>query len=297
MEPSQQPDTDRPAAPASPPRTEDARPAAVPIRRLPRWTWPADWRVRSVEGMLLGALLGLGCLTLGITALIHQESQGDVVLLPGLLGMAAALSPARRLLRVAACALAALMLLVGYTPLMSRLLPTVMHSDPLEHAPAIVVLSTSLRKDNTLNAAGQERFVHGYLLLRQGLGPYSRAHSAIPKIGDQSPVVMDQMRTLGLDYPVERDVPVVNTHDEAVLAAQLARRHGWKRVILVTHPWHERRARAVFRKAGLDVICSPCVEGAYSIADLTDPLGRSRPLTTGCTKRSATRSTGFAGGF
>ena len=279
MDPSALPDTDQTIAPVTPPsnpRIRGGRPATqrVPGPQLWGVRPPADWRRRSLEGFLLGALLGLCVSTLGISELLHLEIQEDIVLLPGLAGTLLALSPARRLLRIASCAILAVVILVGYTPLMSRLMPPLVRADALERVPAIVVISTALRKDNTLNAAGQERFVHGYLLLKQGWSGTLVLTRAIPKIGDQSPVVMAQMRTLGLDFPVERVGPVFNTHDEAVLAAQLARMRGWKRVILVTHPWHMRRARAVFLKAGLDVLCSPCVEGSYDMSDLGTPRGR-----------------------
>lgn len=233
-----------------------------------------DWRRRALEGFVLGALIGLCVSWLGISELLHRKIQEDIVLLPGLIGALIAISPARLLLRIAAGAALALMLLIGYTPLMNRLMPTLMVSDRLERVPAIVVISTALHKDGTLNAAGQERFLHGYLLLKQGWGGTLVLTRPIPSIGDQSPVVMAQMRTLGLDFPVERVGPVVNTHDEAVLAAQLARSRGWKRVILVTHPWHMRRSRDVFLKAGLEVLCSPCNEGSYDLSDLTTPRGR-----------------------
>ncbi len=268
MEPSVQPEADPAAVAAGPPSKPQTR-AAARFLRL-----PPDWRARSAEGFALGALLGLCVSALGISELLHLEIQEDIVLLPGLIGTALALSPARGLLRAAVGAVLALVLLVGYTPLMSRLMPPLSHVDRLERVPAVVVISTSLHDDNTLNAQGQERFVHGYLLLKQGWGDTMVLTRAIPKIGDQSPVVTAQMRALGLDNPIETVGPVANTHDEAVGVAQLARSRGWKRVILVTHPWHMRRARAVFLKAGIDVLCSPCVEGSYDLSDLTSPRGR-----------------------
>lgn len=235
---------------------------------------PADWQARSVEGFLLGALFSLCVCLLGINGLTNMPIQEDILLLPGLIGALVALTRARPLLRIATCASLALAIIVGYTPLVNRLMPSLLRADPLGHVPAVVVISTGLHKDGALNAAGQERFIHGYLLMKQGFGDTMVLTRAVPNIGDQSPVVMAQIRELGLNLPVERVGPVVNTHDEAVLTAQLARAHGWKRVILVTHPWHMRRARAVFVKAGIDVLCSPCVEGSYDMSSLDTPRGR-----------------------
>lgn len=50
----------------------------------------------------------------------------------------------------------------------------------------------------------------------------------------------------------------LDTHDEAVRLRRLAAGHGWKRILLVTSAVHQRRALAVFRHEGLDVIPAPC---------------------------------------
>jgi uncharacterized SAM-binding protein YcdF (DUF218 family) len=69
---------------------------------------------------------------------------------------------------------------------------------------------------------------------------------------------------MGLRYPVVEVGPVADTHDEALAVARLAHEKKWDRVILVTHPWHMKRAVAVFQKAGVNVIPSACVEGRYA---------------------------------
>lgn len=50
----------------------------------------------------------------------------------------------------------------------------------------------------------------------------------------------------------------LDTHDEAVKTAALAKERGWKSIILVTSASHMGRAVATFRKAGLNVTCAPC---------------------------------------
>ncbi len=65
---------------------------------------------------------------------------------------------------------------------------------------------------------------------------------------------------------LERGVPesavlltrdVANTAEEAAAVAELARRHGWRRIILVTTGWHLPRALAQFRRQGLDCVPFP----------------------------------------
>jgi len=57
-----------------------------------------------------------------------------------------------------------------------------------------------------------------------------------------------------------------NTHDEAVMLAEKARQHGWKKIILVTSASHMHRALGVVRKTtGLEVVpvaCAFCTDVA-----------------------------------
>jgi len=60
----------------------------------------------------------------------------------------------------------------------------------------------------------------------------------------------------------------MDTHDESVQVARIAKERGWKSVILVTSAAHMRRAAGLFRKAGLDPICVACdFEGTASLLD------------------------------
>jgi uncharacterized SAM-binding protein YcdF (DUF218 family) len=88
------------------------------------------------------------------------------------------------------------------------------------------------------------------------------------------PAIRKLMHQLRFEYPVQLVGPITNTRDEAVAAAALAKERGWKRVILVSHPAHMRRAAATFEKAGLPVLCAPCPEGRYDLQKLRQPEDR-----------------------
>jgi uncharacterized SAM-binding protein YcdF (DUF218 family) len=49
-----------------------------------------------------------------------------------------------------------------------------------------------------------------------------------------------------------------DTHDEALKVAALAKKRGWRTVLLVTSAAHMPRSHATFQKAGLEVIAVPC---------------------------------------
>jgi uncharacterized SAM-binding protein YcdF (DUF218 family) len=228
------------------------------------------WRL-AAEGFVLGALSGVLASLLGISGLVHIN---DLFLLWGLLGSGLAMTRGRLVLHLLAASLLVTGAIVGYTPLAARLMHGLIRSDPLQHADAIVVLSSMTQSDGSLSAHASERAMQGYFLLRQGYGSRLVMSDATVPFGSQIPRVRKEMAMLRMDYPIESSGPAADTHDEAVGTARLARRYGWKRVILVTQPWHMRRAAAVFTKAGVAVVCSPCTEGTIDMNALTTPAGR-----------------------
>lgn len=78
-----------------------------------------------------------------------------------------------------------------------------------------------------------------------------------------------------LDLPDEAIVPMTeiaqSTYHEAVESRDLMLQHGWHSAILVTDPFHTRRAlmafRGVWKQAGLEIIASPAENSKYSVAN------------------------------
>lgn len=251
-----------PAAPAPAGAKQQA------LHRLRSFLGSPARRRQAVEGLALGILIGLCIGQLGISALIPIDVLQDTIVIPAVLGTALALSPLRGVLRIAAAAAMVLLLIVAYTPITSVLMPGLEHRDPLRAAPAIAVLSGQVLRDGTINASGQARVDYAFLLLRQGYSDRLIVTRGVASVGREPPVIREQMRLLGLNYPADEVGPVADTHDEAVKISRLARQRGWKSVILVTQPWHMRRARALFIKAGLAVVCAPCAENTYDLHKL-----------------------------
>ena len=74
-----------------------------------------------------------------------------------------------------------------------------------------------------------------------------------------------------------------DTHDEALKVRALATERGWHRVLLVTSANHMRRASAVFRAQGLEVIPVPC-NFLTTVATAPPPPGVSVPRYDGFLK-------------
>lgn len=224
-----------------------------------------------LAGLLLGMLCGVCLWQLGVLALVRADGAYGVFAAAGALLALTRLRTA--LIGLTACLTAAL-LVVSYTPLVVLLLPGVTQRSPLARAPAIVSLSTTVHRNGDLNSQAQERVLYAYELLRGGWARALVVTDAVPPVGPEGPTVRAQMRSLGLSYPLFEVGPVKTTRDEARLAARLARQHGWKQVILVTQAWHMRRAAAVFRGAGLSVICAPAPDGDVDLQNLNGPESR-----------------------
>jgi hypothetical protein len=231
-----------------------------------------DWKV-SLQGFILGVLLWLAGREVGLRV-IPLMSLAHTWVVFGLLGAWLALTRSRWLLWAAGAAECLILMVIGYTPLMPAIMQHWVRSDPLQRADAVVALSANVYPDGAPDDHAQLRLFHAYELLGLGEAPRLVITRIIPPCPTTLPAVRRQVQDLGLHVPVEEVGPGDSTHDEAVAVGRLARRLGWKRVIVVTEPAHTRRAGAVFEGAGLSAICSPSETIGYHVEKLTPGIDR-----------------------
>jgi hypothetical protein len=245
---------------------DNSPPKQVPIRQA--------WN-KAMQGAILGGFLALAMQELGLNALIPT----DGLFMPALvvLGAVAGMTRARRWLWCAAGAAMVALGVIGFTPMMPWLMPALERSNKLVNAPAVVMLASNLQDDDTPNSSSEDRIIHIAEILQ---GSYADTLVLTqPADVDQAhwtDVIQSQLSGLGLNPRIEKVGPVRNTHDEALAVARLAQQHQWDRIILVTHSWHMRRAAGTFQKAGVQVICSPCIESTYALKSLEDAESRFR---------------------
>jgi hypothetical protein len=237
----------------------------------PRW-------LAAAGGLTLAVLAGSAALDLGAGAVPLLRDDWALLLLAAA-GLAIAGTRARVLLWVGAGLTALTLLVVAYTPLVTPLVGALVRNDPLEPADAVVVLSSNVRPDGTLDKQSQARVLHAYGLLHDKLAPRLVLTRLEPPRPSSLPAVQDQMRHLGLSYPVEETAAIANTHDEALRLQELIAAHGWRRVILVTDPTHSRRAAATFEKTGVPVLSSPGPDLDFSLTALERPGERIRAFS------------------
>jgi uncharacterized SAM-binding protein YcdF (DUF218 family) len=186
----------------------------------------------------------------------------------------------RPLIWVPAGVIAAICLVVAYTPLVSALSRSYVRADPIPaHVDAIAVLSMGITPDGMMRSETLDRMLTGLSLAKRGLAPVvlisreSKANGgrAISDSLDQNAIVT----LVGLGSRVIFVDSVTTTRTEATLMRDIARPNGWGVVAVVTSPVHTRRACATFEAVGFKVACVPAAvrgSGLYGATNAEDRL-------------------------
>ena len=226
-------------------------------------------RRRVVETAALTVLTCLALSTLGFDGLIDHHAL-DSVATATVVGAALGLIGLHRVIRVLAVSIVGALLVIGHTPLIDGPVRRLVRADPVpaDTADAIVVLSAGVTDDGLLSHHGADRLLAGIELLRKGAGRVlvvSRIFTIVH--GDTVTSDGDQRRLLALAGITEPPIvlnPVGTTRVEAVRAAAVAAARRWRRIVLVTSPFHAKRACATFEHAGLTVTCVPGFDRSFA---------------------------------
>ena len=130
----------------------------------------------------------------------------------------------------------------------------------MEVADAIVILGAPLRADGTLSGVLEERVATGVELWRRGFAPVlcisgGGPGQIIPDRPREADAMAARARELGVpDAALRVERESLSTADNARNSTRLLAAEGCRRVWLVTQPFHTRRARAWFRRAGMEAL-------------------------------------------
>lgn len=204
------------------------------------------------------------------------------------LGAALGATRARPLPQIVALASVALWLVVAFTPLAAHLSrPLVRAQPPVQadvradaRADAVVVLLASIQRDDDFGTPSLERTLHGIGLVRRGAAPRLILTQGSGRQGSHRVAASRLLAALKVDCPITVVGPVQDTHDEAIAVSALARKQGWKRILLVTSPLHSKRAALVFEKTGLSVTAAQCRETSFDLENLDVPGDRLRAFNS-----------------
>ncbi|HEY8166346.1 MAG TPA: YdcF family protein, partial [Gemmatimonadaceae bacterium] len=148
-------------------------------------------------------------------------------------------------------------------------------------ADAIVVLSAGITTDGTLHPQATDRLLKGLELFSHGVAPalvLTREDRTFN--GTRVTSQADQARIASLVTSGNGRIVYAgttrSTREEAVRVRDIARRSGWRRLVVVTSPFHSRRACAVFEKVGFAVACLPADSRDLPVSRIITPKDRLR---------------------
>jgi uncharacterized SAM-binding protein YcdF (DUF218 family) len=235
--------------------------------------------------LLLGATLGivfwLLLFTLGIPWVFHIGGF-DGLLLSGLVGAVLGLTRWRLVPLAGVVVLSLVLLVVAYTPIIAGPAHSLIRNDPVPRsADAIMVLSAGTNDDGTLSPQALDRLLSGLELFNRGVAPVLMVSREAYIVGGHIVTSRrDQERIVSLSSGALPKLVVVgithSTHDEAIRARDVFRANRWKRIVLVTSPFHTRRACGTFERAGVVVSCAASDSRDMAVSRLSAPDDRVR---------------------
>jgi uncharacterized SAM-binding protein YcdF (DUF218 family) len=227
-------------------------------------------RPSLLVGLTAGALGGLIVDDLGLTSTVSfWGDAGPLVVACALCGALLWTTSARRYVGVTVAALGVLWLLVVFTPFVDWLSRGLVRRDPPAPADAVFVTASSIHPNGELTAAALSRLVHGIELVAERQAPalvLSDLERPYPSYSGAAKALLEHF---GVTAELTTTGPNTNTRDEALSLARASQARGWKRVIVVTSPYHSRRACGAVEREGFSVICSPSVETRYDVNGLS----------------------------
>jgi uncharacterized SAM-binding protein YcdF (DUF218 family) len=236
---------------------------------------------RKLESILFGTVAGAAAwMMIDLLGAPHIFGIGsDAGLIPFSIA-GAILGPTRyrALFPSASFVLLCVVIVIGYTGVVSHAMDRLIRVDSAPRAAdAVVVLSGGVTADGYLSQQGIDRTLKAVTLVEEGIAPvllFTREERTAR--GVKSTNAGDQLRFARLARldRVLTTRPVKSTRDEALAVADVARHRGWRTIVLVTSPFHSRRACATFEHAGLTVSCIPSDSRDVAIKRLVNPNDR-----------------------
>jgi uncharacterized SAM-binding protein YcdF (DUF218 family) len=237
-------------------------------------------RFAAITGAAFGALLWLECIALGLPNILYGSAGYELLPMAALAGAIVGLTPMHRLLAIPVVALALVLVVIAYTPIMRGPVRALTRSDSIGARPihAVVVLSGGVTHDGHLKSQATDRLLTGLALIRRGVANtliVSRERDGAGEVAVTSDADQQRLAAL-LERPVRLLIvdSVFSTRDEAVRMRALGRPLDITSVAVVTSPIHTFRACAVFEKVSFTVTCVPSESRKLALGALRGPSDR-----------------------
>jgi len=215
---------------------------------------------RFLSGAIAGAATWLLLDLLGVPHIFGIGSDAGLIPLT-ILAAILAFSRVRLMFPVVAVMLILVAAGVAYTTVVVKPAQRLVRSDSLPpSADAVVALSGGMNADGYLTQQGADRTLKAVELVASGIAPvllFTREEKKTGSVVNTSAEDQRRIASIGGVTRMLTTRRVRSTRDEALAVASVARHRGWRRIVLVTSPFHSRRACATFEKVGLTVTCVP----------------------------------------
>jgi len=198
-------------------------------------SWPS--RIAQMKELMAGAMV----------ARARQEERWDQRL-------RRAYRRARRRTAEAVLAVVATYLLLFQTPLVWLMARPLKIDQPPQAADCIVVFAGGVGESGKAGGGYQERVKQATELYRQGYAQHLIFSSGFVFAFPEAEIMRELAINNGVPRAaIELETHAANTHDNVVFTQRIMNARGWKRALLVSSPYHMRRALMTWRKAGPDV--------------------------------------------
>ncbi len=177
----------------------------------------------------------------------------------------ASLRASRKLLLITLSAALGVGLLFN-TPMVWLFARPLVVSTPLEHADAIVVFAGGVGESGRAAESYQERTQQAVELYKHGIAPRILFVSGYTLTFQEADIMRLLAESLGVpEEAILTEKQVHQTYDYVLRVREWCHEHRWKSILLVTSPYHTRRAALTFTRnvPGLKVVLAPWWESSY----------------------------------
>ena len=188
---------------------------------------------------------------------------------------------ARRRVALPVLAIVALWLVLSYTPLVWMLAAPLQMAAPARAADAIVVFAGGVGESGKAGGGYQERVKHAVALYQSGYAPRLIFSSGFVFAFREAEVMKSLAVSLGVPAAdIVLEERAANTYENVLFVRAILEREGWRSVLLVSSPYHMRRAVGTFRKSGSGVTVIPTPVPVPDSSFYAHSLGASVEQTT-----------------
>ncbi len=148
-------------------------------------------------------------------------------------------------------------------------------------ADAIVVFAGGVGESGQAGGGYQERVARAVQLYHDGLAPHIVLSSGFRFVFQEAEVMRDLAVATGVPPDaILLEESAANTHENVVFSSAILREHGWNDILLVSSPYHMRRAMLTWRRAAPDVrvIPTPVAQSLFYLHDGGPSLDQIRGI-------------------